>query len=507
MNQKNLFADVKAGIVVFLVALPLCLGIAMACKVPLFSGIIAGVVGGILVTVFSGSKYSVSGPAAGLTAIVLSSITQLGSFNVFLAAVIFAGAIQVVLGLLRAGSVGNYIPNAVIKGMLAGIGIILIIKQIPHLFGYDKDPEGDMEFIQMDGENSFTELVHMINFITPGALVIGVLSFIILIVADKPFYKKDRILSNIPGPLLVVILGIVLTIAFKGYALMSIDSQHLVNLPSIKNFDDLRANLTLPDFSFISSSKFWIIAATLAIVASLETLLGIEAIDKLDPGKNESNTNKELLAQGIGNMTCGFLGGLPVTSVIVRSSANINAGARTKVSVIVHAVLLLIAVFLLPGLLSLIPNASLAAILIMTGFKLTSLKIFKQQWKSGYEQFIPFVVTIGVMLLTDLLKGVCAGIIISIIFILRDNIKSSFDSSTETMEGQPYHLIKLPQHVTFFNKGYLINFFKDIQPGSRVIIDGSINRTINHDSKDVISDFVNSASKKNINVELIKFKI
>jgi MFS superfamily sulfate permease-like transporter len=507
MNQKNLFADVKAGIVVFLVALPLCLGIAMACKVPLFSGIIAGVVGGILVTVFSGSKYSVSGPAAGLTAIVLSSITQLGSFNVFLAAVIFAGAIQLVLGLLRAGSIGNYIPNAVIKGMLAGIGIILIIKQIPHLFGYDKDPEGDMEFIQMDGENSFTELVHMVNFITPGALAIGLLSFMILIIADKPFYKKDRILSNIPGPLLVVILGIVLTIAFKGYALMSIDAQHLVNLPAINNFDDLRANLTLPDFSFVTSSKFWIIAATLAIVASLETLLGIEAIDKLDPEKNESNTNKELLAQGIGNIACGFIGGLPVTSVIVRSSANINAGAKTKVSVIVHAALLLIAVFLLPGVLSLIPNASLAAILIMTGFKLTSLKIFKQQWKSGYEQFVPFVITITVMLITDLLKGVCAGIVVSIIFILRDNIKSSFDSSTETTEGQPYHLIKLPQHVTFFNKGYLINFFKGIQPGSRVIIDGSINRTINHDSKDVISDFISHASKKNINVELIKFKI
>lgn len=507
MNQKNLFADIKAGIVVFLVALPLCLGIAMACKVPLFSGLVAGIVGGILVTVFSGSKYSVSGPAAGLTAIVLSSVSQLGSFNLFLAAVIFAGVIQFVLGLLRAGSIGNYIPNAVIKGMLAGIGIILIIKQIPHLFGYDKDPEGDMQFIQMDGENSFTELVHMINFITPGAIVIGLLSVAILLIADKPFYKKHRILSNIPGPLLVVILGILLTIVFKGSALMVIDPQHLVNLPSIKSFDDLKANLSVPDFSMIANSGFWIIAVTLAVVASLETLLGIEAIDKLDPEKNESNTNKELLAQGIGNITCGLVGGLPVTSVIVRSSANINAGARSKFSVIFHAVLLLTAVFLLPGILSLIPNAALAAILIMTGFKLTSLKIFKEQWRSGYEQFIPFVATIAVMLLTDLLKGVCAGIIIAIIFILRDNIKSSFDSSTQTMEGQLYHLIKLPQHVTFFNKGYLINFFRDIQPGSRVIIDGSINKTINHDSKDVIANFITSASKKNINVELIKFKL
>lgn len=507
MNQKNLFADIKAGIVVFLVALPLCLGIALACKVPLFSGIIAGVVGGILVTIFSGSKYSVSGPAAGLTAIVLSSVAQLGSFPAFLAAVVFAGIIQILLGLLKAGSIGNYIPNAVIKGMLAGIGIILIIKQIPHLFGYDKDPEGDMEFIQMDGENSFTELVHMINFITPGALIIGVVSFIVLIIANKPFYKKDKILSNIPGPLLVVIFGILLTIAFKGYALVSIDPQHLVNLPSIRTFDDLRANLTLPDFSFINKPNFWLIAVTLAVVASLETLLGIEAIDKLDPEKNESNTNKELLAQGIGNITSGLIGGLPVTSVIVRSSANINAGSRSKLSVILHAVLLLVAVFLLPGVLSLIPNAALAAVLIMTGFKLTSIAIFKEQRKSGYEQFVPFLVTIIVMLLTDLLKGVCAGIVVSIIFILRDNIKSSFDSGTEIIGGQLYHLIKLPQHVTFFNKGYLIRFFKEIKPGSRVIIDGSINKTINHDSKDVISDFVGTASKKNINVELIKFKI
>lgn len=506
MNQKNLFADLKAGIVVFLVALPLCLGIAMACKVPLFSGIIAGVVGGILVTVFSGSKFSVSGPAAGLTAIVLSSISQLGSFEIFLAAVVFAGVIQLVLGLLKAGSIGNYIPNAVIKGMLAGIGIILIIKQIPHLFGYDKDPEGDEQFIQMDGQNSFTELINMVNFITPGALAIGLVSFAVLIIADKPFYKKDKILSNIPGPLLVVIFGILLTLAFKGYAFLTIDSQHLVSLPSIKTFDDLKANLTFPDFSFIGNANFWLIAATLAIVASLETLLGIEAVDKLDPEKNESNTNKELLAQGVGNIACGLLGGLPVTSVIVRSSANINSGAKTKLSVIIHASLLLLTVFMLPDLLKLIPNACLAAILIMTGFKLTKLAIFQEQWKFGYEQFIPFVVTIVVMLFSDLLKGVCAGIVVAVIFIIRDNIKSSFDSSSETMQGELYYLIKLPQHVTFFNKGYLIRFFGEIKPESRVIIDGSINKTINRDSKDVIADFINTAKKRNIKIELIKYK-
>ncbi len=506
MFQKNMLPDLRSGVVVFLVALPLCLGIAMACGVPLFSGIISGVVGGILVTAFSGSKYSVSGPAAGLTAIVIAAIAQLGSYEAFLAAVVFAGVFQIILGILKAGSIGNYIPNAVIKGMLAGIGIILIIKQVPHLLGYDKDPEGDEDFIQMDGQNSFTELINMVNFITPGAVVIAVVSFIVLIIADKPFYKKDKILSNVPGPLLVVVFGVLLTIAFKGYPFMTIDPQHLVNLPVISNFADLKANLFFPDFSLVKTSGFWIIVFTLGSVASLETLLGIEAVDKLDPEKHDSNTNKELLAQGIGNITCGFLGALPVTSVIVRSSANINAGAKSKLSTIIHASLLLVSVLLLPQLLTLIPNACLAVILIMTGFKLTKLAIFKEQWKFGTEQFIPFIVTVIVMLITDLLKGVCAGVVISVIFIIRDNIKSSFDSSHEMIHGQLYYLIKLPQHVTFFNKGYLINFFESIKPNSKVIIDATINKKINRDSRDVISDFVNSAKKKKVEVELIKYK-
>lgn len=506
MFQKKLFSDIKSGLVVFLVALPLCLGIAMACKVPLFSGIIAGVVGGILVTIFSGSKYSVSGPAAGLTAIVLSSISQLGSYEAFLAAVVFAGVFQLILGVLKAGSIGNYIPNAVIKGMLAGIGIILIIKQIPHLFGYDKDPEGDEQFIQLDGENSFTELIHMVNFITPGALIIGLVSFVVLIIAEKPFYKKHKILSNFPGPLLAVVFGILLTISFKGSAFLGVDTQHLVNLPSITNLSDLKANLTFPNFSFANTSAFWMIVLTLGVVASLETLLGIEAIDKIDPEKNESNTNKELLAQGIGNIACGFIGGLPVTSVIVRSSANINSGAKSKLSAIIHAALLLISVLLLPNLLALIPNACLAAILIMTGFKLTKLAIFKEQWKFGYEQFIPFVITIVVMLVTDLLKGVCAGLIVAIIFIIRDNIKSSFEISINTIENLEVYVLKLPQQVTFFNKGYLIKFFGTIKSDSKLIIDGSINTKINRDSKDVIENFISASKNKKIEVKLINYK-
>lgn len=506
MFKKNILADVKAGLVVFLVALPLCLGIALACKVPLFSGIIAGVVGGILVTVFSGSKYSVSGPAAGLTAIVLSSITELGSFQALLAAIVFAGLIQIILGALQAGSIGNFIPNSVIKGMLAGIGIILIVKQIPHLFGYDKDPEGDEQFIQLDGENSFTELVHMINFITPGAIIIGVLSILILFISEKPFYKKDKILSNIPGPLLVVIFGVLLTISFKSYSFLMIDPQHLVVLPSIRNLSDLQSNLLFPDFSFINTKAFWIISATLALVASLETLLGIEAVDKLDPDKNESNTNKELFAQGIGNIACGFLGGLPVTSVIVRSSANINSGAKSKLSTITHAVLLLISVLLLPGVLALIPNACLAGILIMTGVKLTKISIFKEQWKLGYDQFIPFVITILVMLGTDLLKGVCVGLIVAVIFIIRDNVKTGFDSTKEMINGKMYYVIKLPQHLTFFNKGFLIKFLKSVHNNSQVTIDASINKKMNEDCKEVITNFIETSKNRKIEIELIKFK-
>lgn len=507
MRSKNIIFDFKAGIVVFLVALPLCLGIALACGVPLFSGIISGVIGGIIVTTFSGSKYSVSGPAAGLTAIVVSSITVLGSFDYFLAAVIMAGVLQLILGIIKAGGIGNYIPNAVIKGMLAGIGIILIIKQIPHLFGYDKDPEGDMEFFQLDGQNSFTELVNMLNFITPGALIIGIISFLLLFISNKSFYTENKFLSFIPSPLLVVTFGIFLTISFRDSDFLKIDKQHLVNLPSINNLKDLGENIALPNFNIINSSKFWIVVITLAVVASLETLLNIEATEKIDPEKNQSNSNRELLAQGMGNIISGLIGGLPITSVIVRSSANINAGAKTKLSTIIHALLLLFSVILLPNVLTLIPNASLAAILIVTGFKLTKLSIFKEQFKFGFDQFIPFIITIIVMLLTDILKGVSSGLVVAIFFIIRDNIKFSFETNTDTINGEKYYLIKLPQQITFFNKGYLINFFNTITEGSNVIIDGSINKKINRDSKDVIVDFISNSKNKKIKIDLIKFTL
>ncbi len=505
--MNSILTNLKSGIVVFLVALPLCLGIALACNVPLFSGILAGVIGGILVTTFSGSVLSVSGPAAGLTAIVIAAVASLGSYEIFVAAVAFAGVLQVVLGIIRAGSIGNYVPNAVIKGMLAGIGIILIMKQIPHLVGYDKDPEGDFDFIQPDGHNTLSDLYYMFNYISPGAVVIGLVSVVILIIGERPFYKNNRVLSMVPAPLIVVIAGAALQVTFQNIPSLAIAAENLVSLPVINNFGDLKSNLAFPDFSALAQTKFWTVVVTLAIVASLESLLSVEAADKLDPKRRDSNSNKELVAQGIGNMACGMIGALPVTAVIVRSSANINAGATNKLSAIFHALLLALSVLLIPRILMLIPNSSLAAILILTGYKLTKLELFRHHLKKGIDQFLPFVITIAVMLLTDLLKGVGAGILVSVIFIIRSNIKTSFEIVKDEIDGHSTYLVKLPQHITFFNKGYLIKYLGTIKEGSTIIIDGTINKTTDKDVQDVLRDFVESAPDKNIEIQLNKYTI
>jgi MFS superfamily sulfate permease-like transporter len=507
MNIKSLFSDLRSGIVVFLVALPLCLGIAMACSVPLFSGIIAGIIGGIVVTSVSGSRYSVSGPAAGLTAIVITAISDLGSYECFIAAALLAGLLQVVLGALKAGRIGNYIPGAVIKGMLAGIGIILVIKQLPHFVGYDADPEGDMYFARADGHNSLSDLFYMINFITPGSLLIGCLSFVILLVTDQEFYKKNKILSLFPGPLLVVLSGILLSSFFSSDPFFKIGPDHLVNLPEINSIEDLKSNFMFPDFSKSKSREFWSVVFTLAIVASLETLLSLEAIEKLDPRREPIDSDKELMAQGAGNMLSAIIGGLPITSVIVRSSANLNAGAKTRLSVIFHAVLLIISVLFFPGILGMIPNSSLAVILIMTGYKLAKVSLFKKQFKMGWDQFVPFMVTIVIMLITDLLKGVAAGILVALYYIIRHNITSSFEVMEELIEGKRNYLIKLPQHITFFNKGFISNYLDGIKKGSRVIIDGSINKSTDKDVKEVLTDFVETSGQKNIEIQFVKYTI
>lgn len=507
MFSKNLSSDIKAGVVVFLVALPLCLGISMACKVPLFSGLLAGIIGGIVVTIFSGSVLSVSGPAAGLTAIVISSVATLGSYETFLAAVLVAGLLQIILGLLKAGSIGNYIPYSVIKGMLAGIGIILIMKQIPHLVGYDADPEGEFEFNQPDGHNTISDLFYMFNALTPGAVIIGVISILILIMAEMEVYKKNKILSLIPGPLIVVVIGIVLNLAFASSEALKVSEEHLVKLPIISSFSDFSGALIAPDFSLITQINFWVIALTLAFVASLETLLSIEATDKLDPLKRNSNSNKELLAQGVGNTLSGLIGALPITAVIVRSSANINAGAKTKRAAIFHAILLFVSVLAIPGVLMLIPNAALAGILIMTGYKLAKPKLFREEYMKGKEHVIPFVVTIVVMLLTDLLIGVLSGLVLAVIFIISENVRSTFDIAKATMDGKIHYVVKLPQHVTFFNKGFLIKYFSEVENGSVVIIDGSVNKICNKDVMEVMKDFEESTHERNIKLQVIKFEI
>lgn len=503
--MNNIATNLKSGIVVFLVALPLCLGIALACNVPLFSGILAGIIGGILVTVFSGSVLSVSGPAAGLTSIVLAAVATLGSFEIFLAAVLFAGVIQIGLGIAKAGGIGNYVPSSVIKGMLAGIGIILIMKQIPHLVGYDRDPEGNFDFMQQDGHNTITDLYYMLNYISPGAVVIGFVSIAILIVGDLPFYKKNKVLSLIPAPLIVVIVGAIMGVAFKNTGTLSLSADHLVSLPVISSFKDLKETLISPDFSAIGNTQFWSIVITIAVVASLESLLSIEATDKLDPLKRDSNSSKELVAQGLGNIASGLIGALPVTAVIVRSSANINAGATSKLSAIFHSLFLMLTVFLLPNLLMLIPNSALAAVLVLTGYKLTKIELFKQHYKKGIDQLLPFVVTIVVMLVTDLLKGVGAGLAVAIFFIIRTNIKSSFDVIEDIIEGKKTYLIKLPQHITFFNKGFTVRLLNKIEKGSKVILDGSANKTIDKDVKEAFEDFFGVADEKQIEIQQVKF--
>lgn len=496
---KNFRYDLPSSIVVFLVALPLCLGIALASGAPLFAGIISGVVGGIVVSSFSSSALSVCGPAAGLTTIVLAAITSLKSYEIFLSAVVVAGAIQFVLGLVKAGSIGNYFPSAVIKGMLTAIGLILILKQIPHAVGYDRDFEGDESFIAAGGGNTFTEIFQSFNYFTPGALIIGALSLFILLLWERPFIKNKKFAIYIPGPLIVVIVGIILNEFFvnsgSGFALMK---EHLVTLPVASTANEFVSQFTFPSFDKILSPEVWKVAVTIAIVASLESLLSIDAVDKLDPYKRITPLNKELRAQGIGNFVSGLLGGLPITSVIVRSSANVSSGARTKTSAISHGILLLLTAFLIPGLLNKIPLSALAAILLVVGYKLAKPSIFAEMYKRGWEQFIPFIVTIIAILVSDLLVGITIGMILGLVFILKTN----FHQSLITVGENGNYLIRLTKDVSFLNKAVLRRTFREIPNHSYVIIDGSRSTFIDSDIVETIEDFQKGASSRNIVVEL-----
>jgi len=504
LSNKEYLKDIQAGVVVFLVALPLCLGIAIAQNAPPISGIISGVVGGTVVMLLSGSKYSISGPAAGLTAIVLSSISTLGSFELMLSALCVAGVIQILLGVFKAGIIGYYFPSSVIKGMLSAIGIILIIKQIPHLVGYDVDPEGDMSFFQDDGRNSFTELVNMLDYFTPGAAIVSAISILILLFWNEDFIKSNSKLSFIPSALILVIVGIVMNKLFElVFPSLFIHQSHLVSLPTIQSPADLLQSLRLPDFKGFSNPQTYIIGLTIAVVASLETLLSIDATDKIKKGLKPSPTNRELIAQGVGNISCGMIGGIPITSVIVRSSANINAGAKSKLSGLTHGILLFISVLAFPSILTSIPNASLAVILLFTGYKLTKIDLFKSMYALGQKQFLPFITTVVVMLLTDMLKGILCGLIIAIYYILRDMMRIPIKKSSAIIEDREHTLITFPENVSFINKGFLLKMLNNIPSDSDLILDGSHIKSIDYDVLETIMIFKTDAIKKGINIKTI----
>lgn len=505
LNTKHVKTDLLSGLVVFLVALPLCLGIAVASGAPPFAGIIAGVIGGLVIGVLSSSNVSVAGPAAGLIAIVVAAITDLG-YETFLVAIVLAGLFQLILGFAKAGSISSYFPSGVIEGMLTAIGIIIIKKELPHAIGYDKEHEGDFYSYQLTDvadKGFFGEIIHSFNFAHTGAIIVTVVSLAILIAYNKiPALKKLKLL---PGPLLVVIVGIVINELFKAFIpAWAIGGNHLVTLPPI---GEVISNYQFPNFAGLSNPAVWITGATIAAVASIETLLCLEAGDKMDPMKRYSSSNTELKAQGIGNALSGLLGGLPITSVIVRTTANINSGAKTKLSTIFHGLFLLVAVLSIPGLLNRMPMACLAAILIMIGLKLASPKIFKHMWQAGKYQFVPFIVTVIAVVATDLLIGVGIGLAVSIFFILKGNMRLAYFFKKEEHQAGETIYINLAQEVSFLNKAAIKQTLAHLPENSKLVIDAGSTVYIDYDVLELIRDFLNVGSKdKNIQVTLKNFK-
>lgn len=506
-NFEFFKTDVLAGLVVFLIALPLCLGIALASGAPLFAGVISGVVGGIVIGALSGSHVSVAGPAAGLTAIVLVAISNLGSFETFLLAVILAGVMQTALGFAKAGMISSYLPSNVIEGMLAAIGVIIIMKQLPHAVGFHRDAEIVFSFFEKtSGQNSLAFIGQAVKHSHFGAVAVTLISLGILIAWNKvPFLAK---LKAIPGALVAVAVSVVLNEIFKASGLpLAISQDYLVSLPVPASLSDFLGQFSRPNFSAIGDSQVWIVAATIAAVASIETLLCIEAADKMDPLKRYTDTNRELKAQGVGNLLCGLLGGIPVTSVIVRTSANVNSGAKTKISTIAHGVFLLAAVLLIPGLLNRIPLACLAAILLITGFRLASPAVFRHMWHNGKYQFVPFIITLLAVVFTDLLKGVGIGLGVSVFFILKGNMELAYVFKKEEHHtGETIH-IELAQEVSFLNKAAIKRVLSQLPERSKVVINAGNTGYIDHDVLELIRDFLRTGSKeRSISVHLTGFK-
>ncbi len=499
--------DLPASIVVFFVALPLCLGIALASGAPLFSGVIAGIIGGIVVGALSGSQIGVSGPAAGLAAIVLTAISALGGFENFLVAVVLAGIFQIILGILKAGVIGYYFPSSVIKGMLTGIGIIIILKQIPHFFGYDMSPEGDFAFNQVDGENTFSGIFNSIKFISLGSTLIAIFSLVILLLWEKILSKKGKIFKLIQGPLVAVIVGILYVLFSNSNDVFGISSSQLVSVPIPGDISSFFGQFSIPNFMAITRADIWITAFTIALVASLETLLCVEATDKLDPEKRVTPTNRELIAQGSGNIISGLIGGLPITQVIVRSSANIQSGGKSKMSAIIHGIFLLISVLMIPKLLNLIPLSVLAAILLLVGYKLAKPSLFKTMYFLGWKQFLPFMVTVLGIVFTDLLIGITLGLMVGIVVILIKSYQNShFLHMEDISNGKVKYKITLAEEVTFFNKGAILKELDQLPEDSYLELDVRKTRYLDNDIVEILEDFSEKAKSRNISIKLISEK-
>lgn len=507
---KHLKNDLPASLIVFLVAVPLCLGIAVASGAPALSGIIAGIIGGFLVGSLSNSPLGVSGPAAGLASIVAASIADLGGiekgFEIFLVAVIIGGVIQLILGFLKGGIVGYYFPNSIIKGMLAGIGVTIFMKQFPHAFGIDKDPEGDFGHSQVDGETTTSEIMHLFEHdVVIGAFLICAVSVAILIIWDRPFMKKHRVFQLVQGPLVVVVLGIVLNALFLNSfpSLALVGDHHLVNLPVAESFGEFKSFFAVPNFAEgLTNPKVYGTGVIIALVASLETLLCLEATDKLDPQKRISDPNRELKAQGVGNILSGLIGGLPVTQVIVRSSANIQSGGKTKLSAILHGLLIAICLIFFPTILNLVPIASLAAILFVVGWKLAKPANFVAMYKKGWRQFVPFIITVVLIYSVDMLWGIGIGLVIAIFIILLNNFRTPYFFDPSKHEAGKPIVLRLSENVTFLNKASMLKTLKAIPEGSEVVIDATHSVRIDDDVLEIIRDFEETSEDKNIKVEV-----
>jgi carbonic anhydrase len=500
-QKEHLKNDLPSGIVVFLVALPLCVGIAFASNTPILSGIIAGVFGGIVVGLISKSNFSVSGPAAGLTLLVSSAVYDLGNNQALYAAVVLAGIFQIFFGLVKAGIIGSFFPSSVIKGMLAAIGIILLLKQIPHAIGYDLDYEGDFNFFQWDNKNTFTELIEAFNRVTPGAAVISLIGVAILILWDR--YKLSQKLV-VHGSIVVVIIGILLYEYLPQVSsFLIISDEHTVQVLPTGGFKSLVSSFVFADLRTWMDWKVVLIAGELAIVASLETLLALDAVDRLDPLRRYSDKNRELIAQGAGNICSGMIGGLPITSVIVRSSANIDAGAKTKLSAIFHGVFMLIAILVFPKIINKIPLSALAAILLVVAYKLTQIKVFKEQFNKGWENFIPFIITILAIVFTGLLIGIAIGTAVALFYILRRDVLFPFKFNKQELNFGVKVRLELAEEVSFLNKSSIVYKLQMTPKNAHLVIDGSKARFIDPDILEIIEDFKVNAKTRNIKVELI----